>query len=41
MIFPRVFVPFFRDTEENTDINRTGNLLLHIDLLVQDINSLE
>ena len=41
MFFPRVFVPFFRHTEEITDINRTGNLLLYIDLLVQDINSLE
>jgi len=41
MIFPGVFVPFFRHTEEITDINRTGNLLLYIDLLVQDINFLE
>lgn len=41
MFFPRVFVPFFRHTEENTDINRIGNLLLYIDLLVKDINSLE
>lgn len=41
MIFPGVFVPFFLHTEEITDINRTGNLLLYIDLLVQDINYFE